>query len=643
MQACARCSAVVLLLGLGSGGGRPTPVAGDRSSAEQLLMRGLRLGQQAAAAAGTAGGNESPWETAQDLFAQGLASFEKSGPGGGQPPVPWDPTTQPGPQLLLESARALVYLRRHRKALLQLERLEAVLPPPTSGSSVSVSFRATVQQGAFRCHSSLSDFRGGAQRVARLLGLLQPDGGEAMSSSSSSSSGGFAVGDAVLASPAWERLSLPPETQLLAAEALSRDHSTHPRLAVRLWELLHHSGVLPWPSVKWRKPWNTETAPGREYWVTFLTSLWRCSHLDGGQSVTEQQHRAACRESAAWHWRGLVAADTIGGGGAEWVSPLQFPLAFDPDLQEYRALPEESMGAFIPTVSSSIDGGWLNSSDVALPACQALLQNRVQIASEWAAYTGRQQQQQLLLQHQQQWVEPAQGDKNESARGMTAHHADRHLVPDATQWQMLYLRHGSGKGGFLSAPCGDGDGDGDDDGEGSGASSTKNGTTSAWLRPPFKATCAILARVPAISWSLEPSYPCGRRATAAADSSSRDGHASRFCMPPGTPFFFDSPGPVAFLRLAAGATVPPHVGTTNLRIKCHLALEVPTVATSGAEQGTESRGATITVGEEQKVWLGAGQVLAFDDSHIHSVANTLPSLATPSAGNSGTGAFPDNR
>lgn len=324
----------------------------------------------------------------------------------------------------------------------------------------------------------------------------------------------------------------------------------------------------------------------------------------------------------------------------------------------------------------------------------------------------------MLAEHtftiQQEWaafIKKSSYTSNDSKNGtesdedwpqLTARHADSQLTADS-KWEMLYLRRGNGSGGFLAPVCGDGDPSG-------------NGHDV-----PFSKTCALLSSLKEVSWGLQrlplrsmlkllswmvhidavmmvPSlqathwvemyigchchtngklsryYPCGAvNTTGAVDARSQ---ASSLCVPPGTPNFFDSPGPVAFLRLKNGGSVPPHVGTTNLRLKCHLALEVPrdalgpisTTATVDGPISRESfgeprsrydgvvhagtnidstgqrRGAWVEVGgsdsfpvrvpmsqqgpksdsmHQQTVvtWDAPGQVEAFDDSFIHAVGN----------------------
>lgn len=271
---------------------------------------------------------------------------------------------------------------------------------------------------------------------------------------------------------------------------------------------------------------------------------------------------------------------------------------------------------------------------------------------------------------------------------LSALHADSHLSADS-RWEMLYLRRGNGSGGFLPPVCGYGD------------------TGGIAYDAPFEKTCALLSKLEEVSWSLQPLvlrsslnslrrgfnhmlcchtihvsqrcryYPCG-----AANESGKstivgaDPRASSLCVPPGTPSFFDSPGPVAFLRLKRGGSVPPHVGTTNLRVKCHLALEVaqndpsrstvelqPRAETNDADDSSsrsrglikhnpngnsrpqQRRGAWVEVGGSESfsaleagwesaqqqhtgrvgagvvTWDAPGQVEAFDDSFVHAVGN----------------------
>jgi aspartate beta-hydroxylase len=63
-----------------------------------------------------------------------------------------------------------------------------------------------------------------------------------------------------------------------------------------------------------------------------------------------------------------------------------------------------------------------------------------------------------------------------------------------------------------------------------------------------------------------------------------------------------------FSRLAAGTHIAPHRGPTNLRVRCHLALEVP--------QGD----CALRVGEYVRTWE-AGKCLVFEDRFEHEAWN----------------------
>ena len=334
----------------------------------------------------------------------------------------------------------------------------------------------------------------------------------------------------------------------------------------------------------------------------------------------------------------------------------QFPLAFDPSL------PPEP-----PAVGRRT--GWLNSSN--LRPCAVLAKHASTIRQEWAAYIARS----ATRSRNTDGI-------NDNWPQLSAQHADSHLAADS-RWEMLYLRRGNGSGGFLPPVCGHGD------------------TAGSSYDVPFKKTCALLSKLEEVSWALQPLvlrstlylfrncvlshvafshhdtryYPCG--AANESGTSTIVGASSSLCVPPKTPSFFDSPGPVAFLRLKSGGSVPPHVGTTNLRMKCHLALEVPQTSGSTVElqpplersgrHATRSRpsglikhqpindgsaqqhGAWVEVGGSESfsaledgrqsvhprqqlehtrrigtsvvTWHAAGQVEAFDDSFIHAVGN----------------------
>jgi hypothetical protein len=128
------------------------------------------------------------------------------------------------------------------------------------------------------------------------------------------------------------------------------------------------------------------------------------------QSPRAQQHRAVCGASLAQLWARLVANDPHGGGGARasWLSPYQFPLAFDPTLADPAA-----------------EGGWLNESDAALGACAALTRHRAQILREWREYALA-------------WPEGAAAEKEQRGGGradglrMTARHAVSRAFPSYT-------------------------------------------------------------------------------------------------------------------------------------------------------------------------------------------------------------------
>jgi hypothetical protein len=66
-------------------------------------------------------------------------------------------------------------------------------------------------------------------------------------------------------------------------------------------------------------------------------------------------------------------------------------------------------------------------------------------------------------------------------------------------------------------------------------------------------------------------------------------------------------GFVAFSKLSAGTTIKAHTGSSNLRLRYHLGIEVP-----------EPEKVKIRVGNEWKSWK-EGEVLVFDDSFEHEV------------------------
>jgi aspartyl/asparaginyl beta-hydroxylase (cupin superfamily) len=67
-------------------------------------------------------------------------------------------------------------------------------------------------------------------------------------------------------------------------------------------------------------------------------------------------------------------------------------------------------------------------------------------------------------------------------------------------------------------------------------------------------------------------------------------------------------GMVYFSRLAGGATIPAHHGPTNMRVRCHLGLIVPSGSCGVRVAGIERR-------------VQAGTCLLFDDSYDHDVWN----------------------
>jgi hypothetical protein len=189
------------------------PAVADEGEPDGLLWRGLELSREASDASqrGRTAVAAEGWRAARGLFDAGLAVFE-----GGSPALPWDPADSPGPQLLLEAARALYYQGQPQQALARLARLEEVLPPGKGGND-SQLHGGVVQQWAFRCHAAASDYEGASER---LLQRLLPAGTDDCD--------GAAL---PLTMAAWRQLSLPMDTQLQAAEALSRDTARHPRLA----------------------------------------------------------------------------------------------------------------------------------------------------------------------------------------------------------------------------------------------------------------------------------------------------------------------------------------------------------------------------------------------------------------------------
>lgn len=70
-----------------------------------------------------------------------------------------------------------------------------------------------------------------------------------------------------------------------------------------------------------------------------------------------------------------------------------------------------------------------------------------------------------------------------------------------------------------------------------------------------------------------------------------------------------------FSRLAAGAQIAPHRGPTNLRLRCHLPLEIP--------EGD----CALRVGGETRTWE-TGRCLVFDDSFEHEAWNRTTAART---------------
>ena len=60
--------------------------------------------------------------------------------------------------------------------------------------------------------------------------------------------------------------------------------------------------------------------------------------------------------------------------------------------------------------------------------------------------------------------------------------------------------------------------------------------------------------------------------------------------------------------LDAGTHILPHFGPTNIRLRCHLGLQVP-------------EGCTLRVAEETRAWQ-EGRCLIFDDSFDHEVRHS---------------------
>lgn len=67
-----------------------------------------------------------------------------------------------------------------------------------------------------------------------------------------------------------------------------------------------------------------------------------------------------------------------------------------------------------------------------------------------------------------------------------------------------------------------------------------------------------------------------------------------------------------FSTLPAGAAIAPHFGPSNLRLRCHLALDVP-------EGGAEQCGIRVGL-EDPRPWR-AGEAMLFDDAYEHETWN----------------------
>eukprot|EP01050_Picozoa_sp_SAG11_P014744 SAG11_NODE_1847_length_4171_cov_4.518664_2_plen_192_part_00 len=107
--------------------------------------------------------------------------------------------------------------------------------------------------------------------------------------------------------------------------------------------------------------------------------------------------------------------------------------------------------------------------------------------------------------------------------------------------------------------------------------------------------------------------------------------------------------------MEGGARLTAHVGTTNMRLKCQLALELPVryrhaappcgrsikldasciwpttypLRLAGARPSVRAQpaaagGAWLEVGGERRWWAEAGELMAFDDSYLHTATNEAP-------------------
>ncbi|KAL8576083.1 hypothetical protein ACOMHN_001433 [Nucella lapillus] len=73
-------------------------------------------------------------------------------------------------------------------------------------------------------------------------------------------------------------------------------------------------------------------------------------------------------------------------------------------------------------------------------------------------------------------------------------------------------------------------------------------------------------------------------------------------------------GNVAFSVIEPGTTIKPHFGPSNIRIRCHLGLQVPA-------------GCQLAVGGQTLQWA-PGKVLCFDETFLHGVTTTTEAKPT---------------
>ena len=117
----------------------------------------------------------------------------------------------------------------------------------------------------------------------------------------------------------------------------------------------------------------------------------------------------------------------------------------------------------------------------------------------------------------------------------------------------------------------------------------------------FPETCAALRGLAEVDGS--PTQPC------------KDGWCRGIHEVQSGQLLWQKPGLVAFYRLAPGVEVPLHSGPTNRRLKCQLVIRA-----DGSEP-SEGGSAWIEVNGIARRVL-RGDVLAFDDSYLHRVANS---------------------